>query len=210
MDSRIATQEEIVGMIEDDGAKPTAVMSDAAARQEQSDYNEELPAARNSSGPAIEASFYYDSDSDESQQKDSTATMIQPIVLPDSALQKKGAEPISDTQTSTSMFADVMDKDQVHKEAEGWFLVQLPTRLPPLQKPVEQTGELAAVPSAPEVETTKVNVSPTQTDRFDNSLATAVPGRLGKIVVYSSGKTVLVLEGPDGGPSVSTHRMLVG
>lgn len=41
-----------------------------------------------------------------------------------------------------------------------------------------------------------------QTSGFDNSLSGAVPGRLGKIKVYESGKTVLVFEGPDGQPAV--------
>lgn len=38
---------------------------------------------------------------------------------------------------------------------------------------------------------------------FDNVLTTAEPGRLGKIRVHRSGKTVLVLEADDGQPMVS-------
>ena len=36
----------------------------------------------------------------------------------------------------------------------------------------------------------------------DNVLASAAPGRIGRILVYKSGKTVLKLEGPDGSSSI--------
>ena len=43
-----------------------------------------------------------------------------------------------------------------------------------------------------------MSTAPLNSQCFDNTLASAIPGRLGKLVVYKSGKTVLFLPGPDG------------
>lgn len=49
----------------------------------------------------------------------------------------------------------------------------------------------------------EVVTPPVNTHAFDNQLQNAAPGRLGKIQVYASGKMVLVMDDPNGGPEVS-------
>ena len=49
-----------------------------------------------------------------------------------------------------------------------------------------------------------VSTAATDTNCFDNALARAPAGRLGKIVVYKSGKTELVMGGENGAPEVCT------
>ena len=135
------------------------------------------------------------------------------------------------TATAPSPFVDIKDERAMKWEENGWFLVQLPTRLPKTVKdesPEPESADsdsahLAGATAAPdavtsnqptltsaaaELATTQVTLPPVQTDRFDNNLTTAVPGRLGKIIVYKSGKTVLVLEGPSGKPKVSRCTLL--
>jgi hypothetical protein len=121
-------------------------------------------------------------------------------------------------KTATSPFVDTKHKKDIELERNSWFLVQFPTRLPPLQQntpdaPItqgegeEEETETAAkgipIPTVAEVATPPVVVN-----SFDNSLWNAVPGRLGKLVVYKSGKTVLVLEGPDGSQKVGSNAIL--
>jgi len=114
---------------------------------------------------------------------------------------------------AASVFAQRSGYD---KDGE-WILLQLPTRLPPVrQRHGEATDTYQASPTGPvspssqqqqqqqqQTDAHQVNVSPLQTDRFDNTLANAIPGRLGKLIVYKSGKVVLVLERPGGSPPVS-------
>mmetsp|Transcript_1265 Transcript_1265/g.1443 ORF Transcript_1265/g.1443 Transcript_1265/m.1443 type:complete len:430 (+) Transcript_1265:39-1328(+) len=105
-------------------------------------------------------------------------------------------------------------------EKNAWFMVQLPTRLPPLQKKSfsNQNDDVAAggrggarITEGSDTvnETTsssdtnilnnisEVIVPPVTTSNFDNGLDTIAPGRIGKIVVYKSGKTILVVDSPD-------------
>ena len=51
----------------------------------------------------------------------------------------------------------------------------------------------------------EVVTSPIKTDGFDNQLQNAAPGKLGKIEVYKSGRMVLVMDDPNGGPEVSLY-----
>ena len=133
-----------------------------------------------------------------------------------------------------SPFVDPDDTEALREELESFFLVQLPTRLPNLvqqasvtssklkpkgehgdsdaaqqqQQPEESKIQDAASSSLP-TPTAEVATAPVSTQCFDNTMGTAIPGRLGKLVVYKSGKTVLVLQGPDGSPEVRSLASLV-
>lgn len=83
-------------------------------------------------------------------------------------------------------------------ENSSWFLMQLPTRLLPLamQEAVEDVTDGkddAEVEVIDEVEAAPVSTKPIVGDVFDNALFKAPPGRIGKLRVYKSGKTELVL-----------------
>lgn len=117
---------------------------------------------------------------------------------------------------TASPFVDTRDARAWQNEKDSWFLVQFPTRLPPLVQRVAtedavtanvkredgHSHETADEPSAAtgDASTTYADVAtaPVDPTAFDNAWANAVPGRLGKLVVYKSGRTVLVLERPDG------------
>ena len=142
-----------------------------------------------------------------------------------------------------SPFVDALNNKQaLQQELESFFLVQFPTRLPPLvpknatttksedanhmamvgqeqtmdtnnddndehmeqRLPEETTTTTTTAPRAAnndqdeEPTTAEASTAPVQTDAFDNALLHAKPGRLGKLIVYKSGKTVLVMQGPPG------------
>jgi len=111
-----------------------------------------------------------------------------------------------------SPFVQHNDAQKYQKEKDSWFLVQLPTRLPPLHSVfgAEKEGDKAMHPEdaqktaaaseqhAGKVETADVATKPVKFDVFDNSLSGAVPGKMGKIQVHKSGKTVLILQASDG------------
>jgi RNA polymerase III RPC4 len=103
----------------------------------------------------------------------------------------------------------------LQREKDSWFLVQLPTRLPPIQQqdalhPTELKSEKVDDGGhflAHHQEVAAVATAPMQVNAFDNALTNAVPGRIGTIKVYKSGKTVLVLEGASGTPSVGNETL---
>jgi hypothetical protein len=151
----------------------------------------------------------YDSSSSSDDDDDSKAHIdatLQPLHLPFPQMKAPiGAgvahQPIpydSSSQTATahttSMFLD-LSTQELHHERDDWFLVQLPTRLPPMQLRTEPD-----VVSSSET----VSVPAIKPNAYDDILTKAVPGKLGKIQVYKSGKTVLLLQGHDGSPAVST------
>eukprot|EP00977_Amphora_coffeiformis_P015269 scaffold4484_cov170-Amphora_coffeaeformis.AAC.9 len=102
-----------------------------------------------------------------------------------------------------SPFASLADIDDLEEENNSWFLLQMPTRLPALHG--AQLGEGgnnntggSTNETAKQLATSDVATVPLRNDCFDNSLVKAASGRIGKFVVYESGKTVLVLNGQDG------------
>jgi hypothetical protein len=103
----------------------------------------------------------------------------------------------------------------LQRDKDSWFLVQLPTRLPPIQQqdaphPTELKSEKLDDGGnflAHHDEVAAVATAPMQVNAFDNALTNAVPGRIGTIKLYKSGKTVLVLEGANGTPSVSNGTL---
>jgi hypothetical protein len=215
--------------------------------------NEEGVAADTAAGSStamnLSAGCMYDSDSsDERNTKKSrdNVNMITPLELPfsmgtrsagdydiadsdkpDAISSNNGNENKSMYQSESvqppSPFVALHNTKEILNEKNSWFLVQLPTRLPPMQKKssTSDNGDVAAAAAAaaggevddmvnetPETpsssDTTNImnNISevvvpPVTTSNFDNGLDTIAPGRIGKIVVYKSGRTVLVLDSPD-------------
>ena len=123
-----------------------------------------------------------------------------------------------------SPFVDPDDLEAMRKEQDSFFLFQLPTRLPNLvpaapnaaaTKREDGDGDslerqeatkapaptIAPLPIAAPQSTAEVATAPVNSQCFDNTLGSAIPGRLGKLIVYKSGKTVLLLQGPDGSSS---------
>jgi hypothetical protein len=117
-----------------------------------------------------------------------------------------------ESNMKSSPFVDVRNTSDIMKETESWFLVQLPTRLPPLQKKHYNTtndDNNEVFPEHPVCEVdggdqnviayiSEVVTQPVKSQSFDNTLISAAPGKIGKILVYKSGKTVLVMKGKDG------------
>ena len=115
-----------------------------------------------------------------------------------------------------SPFADVNQHSAYEFEKDSWFLVQLPTRLPPLRSSmVEQDGppepgdddgttlpthadQTTTLQETAKIDTAEVATPPVRVECFDNAMTSAIPGRMGKIRVHQSGKTVLVLTATDG------------
>merc|ERR1711937_703424 len=111
---------------------------------------------------------------------------------------------------SASPFVDLNNTQDILDEKNSWFLVQLPTRLPPLKhifpsekKDLELAGGdkntmIGATASSPDTNM-MTNLSevavPPVTSNFDQGFG--IGGRIGKIVVYKSGKTVLLVDSPD-------------
>ncbi|CAJ1912007.1 unnamed protein product [Cylindrotheca closterium] len=177
--------------------------------------------------------FMYDTDSseeEESRKKNKAKDFIMPpleLPLKDTYTQSSQIEepkarqavnyPEPVTSSTTEADGTTRPSPFVHSSAgeslsqkDDWFLVQLPTRLPPLRKKVDETVVAMDVDGEeeerkqvkPTVEPTsaysEVVTHPVTPGGFDNALLSAAPGRIGKMVVYKSGRTVLVMEGADG------------
>lgn len=118
---------------------------------------------------------------------------------------------------SSSPFMDCEDQNALNFENKSWFLVQFPTRLPPIRQLHDEkaannidgmdvdlvgSGNISVkkqtIAAAAYPETAEVATAPVKASSFDNKLASALPGRLGKMVVYKSGKTALVMNDPSG------------
>jgi hypothetical protein len=115
------------------------------------------------------------------------------------------------TEAQASPFVDAHRKKDLLWEQNSWFIMQLPTRLPPLKPntpnvPLFSTdGDDEAKEEAtssneisPMASISEVVTQPVVATNFDNTLSHTAAGKLGKIIVYKSGKTVLVMEGPEG------------
>jgi hypothetical protein len=204
---------------------------------EEMDLTAEPQPGRGGKGFTLEGVFY-DSDSSEEEERNKRRvrqTTVKPVELPFPAVKvplgvgAKGRPVMYDIpqtkaelsdpslqdateilESAVSPFVDPQQKEGVQWDQDSWFLVQLPTRLPPLQQNVPEapapgsdnddptTEEVTSGEANPMQEISEVVTPPVASNSFDNAFENAVPGRLGKLVVYKSGKTVLVMEGPDG------------
>mmetsp|Transcript_17185 Transcript_17185/g.35453 ORF Transcript_17185/g.35453 Transcript_17185/m.35453 type:complete len:408 (-) Transcript_17185:277-1500(-) len=222
-----ASTEEVVGQLD------TAIGGTAKAKKESvlekddgKDYVEdERPADGGgvSMNLNISAGCMYDSDSsDEASTRAQTNSLIAPLELPFSS-----KSPMIHPDVTSSSHVDEHDCDveeaqpvspfvvtdnmeDIREEKNSWFLVQLPTRLPPMQKAfssaendngdaMETDDQTTTTPAANNAlsNISEVAVPPVTTSRFDHGLDKNAPGMIGKILVYKSGKTVLVMDGPD-------------
>jgi hypothetical protein len=184
----------------------------------------------------ISSGCMYDSDSSDerSTTKSKTTSLIAPLELPfTSKSLSKGIKPDATSSSHideqycdedpesaqlASPFVALNDTEGIQNENNSWFLVQLPTRLPPMQKnlfsrdsatedtdgreqgPLNGPADSIASPSSAGDALNTISdvaVPPVTTSSFDHSLDKNVPGRIGKILVYKSGKTVLVMDGPN-------------
>lgn len=153
---------------------------------------------------------------------------IRPLPVPSHVTENthsRNVDNSTNTNPRSSPFADVSEKRALEQEKQNWFLVQFPTRLPPLRSAFQEEdsemrnenldtnpdGERAAVtgaedgfatdqppPTTAKFDMAEVATPPVRVDCFDNSMSAAVSGRMGKIQIYNSGKTVLVLTAADG------------
>ena len=97
---------------------------------------------------------------------------------------------------SASPFSRLAEKNGLSQQTDDWFLLQFPTRLPPLPSSAALSSSSAVSVEEAQVDpASEVSTRPLRTDGFDNSLQKAAGGRIGKFLVHASGKTVLVLEG---------------
>lgn len=234
-----ASTEEVVGQLEvaigssKDGPKSSGKDSILDSMDFEDQEGELFRPAGVAQGNASLEGFMYDTDSseeEESARKNKSADYIMaPLSLPlkDSYTRSSETEgpksrqagdypePInSDPTSTTTTEADGATRpspfEDLASQKDDWFLVQLPTRLPPLRQKVDESvaamnvdedEEREQVTSSTDETTSaysEVVTHPVVPGGFDNALLSAAPGRIGKMIVYKSGKTVLVMEGTDG------------
>ena len=238
------TEEEVVGELETGiggnvdhtatdkkNAKPSKVTSKSNDMDYDDDIGPGTTGTRTTSAPSASLPLYYTYDSDSSDEgtgRQRDKPMFAPLELPfpskklplgiESSGRAVGYHNDSDTgidsELQSSPFVDVRNTNELAKEKDSWFLVQLPTRLPPLQKKRNSTDNNdshqvfpdhndslpsnSTDPNGSGGNISDVVTQPISRQSFDNTLEGAAPGKIGKILVYKSGKTVLVMEGPDG------------
>lgn len=203
------------------------------------DFNEADKGVFEDNARSTETSDYlYDSDSSDERSKKSKQdmNMIRPfelplvamyqvesndddLLLPDkvvslNAFNTTNRESKSSTERLPSVFADAISKIDNNDGDNSWFIVQLPTRLPPMESnfdnenPGEISGNATNIDEniiekkekSPAKDSnimhniSSVAIPPIITNNFDNALCSVAPGKVGKIVAYKSGKTVLVIE----------------
>jgi RNA polymerase III RPC4 len=113
-----------------------------------------------------------------------------------------------------SPFVMSNDIEELKNEKQSFFLFQLPTSLPPITMMdttvvTNPDGTTSHDSNNTTDELAPVAIPSLQTSTFDNVLSKSISGKIGKIKIYKSGRTVLVFEGPDGQPVVSQQPVLV-
>jgi len=242
--------EEVVGQLDTAIGGSGNTKKESILERDYGDYVDEegpLDNGVDSINMNVSAGCMYDSDSSDerSTRKLKNMSLIAPLELPFSTKSlSTGVKP----DVTISNPIDEQNSDDYHEplqppspfvamnktggtcdENNSWFLVQLPTRLPPMQKQnaclendnnVPKEADLAdknvSMDSASSSSATntmmnnlsEVAVPPVTTSCFDHGLGTNAPGRIGKICVYKSGKTVLVMDGPDDKVSMNVNEGL--
>ncbi|GAX09332.1 hypothetical protein FisN_6Lh299 [Fistulifera solaris] len=223
----LEVQEEVLN-VDDEGmdtlpdpAPRSSKLSAASSRQSKTNnYHESHESQRaggvaNHDSPSDALAHYYDSDSDEDDEpmqdyrKDS---QLQPFLI-DSArsdhiasnqaahMSTSDGNPLSQTSSPLLVQSDSGSTDHSLNHANAFFLVQLPTRLPPIISATRPDE----VPKAPtsgldigDEDPVPVSTPAVEVGSFDNQLTDAQPGRMGTIRVYRSGRTVFVWESAPG------------
>lgn len=238
-DSMDTSNEEVVGQLDTAIGGSGNTKKESFLERDYGDYVEEegpLDGAKNSMNLNTSAACMYDSDSSDerSARKSKTVSLISPVKLPFSSkslstefkpdatnsshIEVHNNDNYSEPAQPSSPFV-AMNETQIRRnQNNSWFLVQLPTRLPPMQKdfPCHESANDAAeqrelinknlVTDSTELSPatnnvihniSEVAVPPVTTSCFDYGLDNNAPGRIGKIFVHKSGKTVLVMDGQD-------------
>ena len=165
----------------------------------------------------------YDSDSSEDERRGrqrmsaTQMSMLQPSCLPfpearlpvgigsaqvRPSLYHRKSDDLVPGAVASSPFADVRTNAALGKEEQQtWFLFQFPTRLPfdnaPVPPPVVSSDDVAMSEGNPNnnaMSASDVSIPTILPNAFDNSMGTRA-GKLGKISIYKSGKTVLDMGG---------------
>jgi hypothetical protein len=227
--------EEVVGQLDTAIGGSGNTKKESVLERDYGDYvDEEGPPVGGAMNLNISANCMYDSDSsgERSTRKSKTISLIAPLELP--FLTRSLSERIEPDVTSStnidedncgdypesaqpeSPFVAMYKTDGIRDENNSWFLVQLPTRLPPMQKNfshhenenddaegreiADRNTTMDSTPSSANNNVmnnlSEVAVPPVTTSCFDHGLDKNAPGKIGKILVYKSGKTVLVIDGP--------------
>eukprot|EP00531_Pseudo-nitzschia_arenysensis_P010633 CAMPEP_0116149508 /NCGR_PEP_ID=MMETSP0329-20121206/18998_1 /TAXON_ID=697910 /ORGANISM="Pseudo-nitzschia arenysensis, Strain B593" /LENGTH=415 /DNA_ID=CAMNT_0003645853 /DNA_START=42 /DNA_END=1289 /DNA_ORIENTATION=+ len=236
-----ASTEEVVGQLDTAIGGTKTAKKESVLERDYGDYgNDEGPKedVATSTNLNISAGCMYDSDSsDEGSTRGpklssliaplelpfsskSSSKAIQPDVASSSHVEEEDEDP--ESEELASPFVVTEDAEDLREEKNSWFLVQLPTRLPPMQKafsaPENDNGDTMETDTPDQSSTTaasnalanisEVAVPPVTTSSFDHGLDKNAPGMIGKILVYKSGKTVLVLDGPDDKVTMNVHEGL--
>jgi hypothetical protein len=185
--------------------------------------NDPSSSTRQKSASAMDR-YMYDSDSSDDEARPAQSKFLQPIQLPIPRAVEPPEIVTSSIGATDRIFPGVVasssivriSKPVLHKEAplfaathnagalrketDSFFLCQLPTRLVPFESAGDDdTTNVAEIAIDQEPEpVSRVFIPSVHEESFDNVLSKAEPGRLGKMLVYKSGKTVLELTGPSG------------
>lgn len=220
-----AAQEEVVGVMEEGVGSTRAGTTSTLGRYP--DFHPETTTTKSSpsagarrdsrrSGQSWGDRYAYDSDSSNDAPVSIQRRCLQPVSLPSLALDATDSE-ATITQLATStftaqnkpidnpLFVSEDDKEGYRRESNGFYLFQLPTRLVQMEpddkaeSANDEDGDGTELQSDNTLGSTaaQVSVPPVHKELFDNVLSSASGGYLGKIVVYKSGRSEFLMEGPN-------------
>jgi RNA polymerase III RPC4 len=223
---RQEVDEEIVGTL-DQAVGATISVSAAQQRDAGTRPVASAPFSERAGGSAVATAhlpgssdgggyMYYDSDSSMEYElaltRDTHGSVPRPLTLPlippvgnsdeNEHAALEGGFAATSQHGSNSVQASLPNQNREPSfipAANEWCLVQLPTRLP-FVLPTKNESDAEEVKI---VETASVATPPIQEEAFDNALLQArAPGRLGRILVYASGRTVFVTDDDEEGTPV--------
>ncbi len=223
----LEVQEEILN-IDDEGmdalpdpAPRSSKLSSASTRQSNTNNRHESQESQRASGganhdaPSDTLANYYDSETDEDDEpvRDCRQeSQLQPFLIDSARSDHIASNQAPHMSTSDgNAHSQKMSPLLVQSDSgatgrslnndNSFFLVQLPTRLPPIISATRPDE----VPKAPrsgldtgDEDPVPVSTPAVEVGSFDNQLTDAQPGRMGKIRVYKSGRTVFVWESAPG------------
>lgn len=200
---RSSNDEEIVATVDGGVGStdrlPTAKSNDTAERRDTGGWFNPDDVA-----PMIGTGLHY-YESDSSAEAEPTTQVAHPETVPITLPHQESGRGDSSQSTLSDKIKDQGDRGE-------WFLVQLPTRLPKVTPPMtshvkteaggDDKGAAAdetnnptdeSIPGGAGMQTALVATKPILESSFDNSLTKAKAGRFGKIRIYKSGRSELVL-----------------
>jgi len=243
--------EEVVGELDTAIGGSGNTKKESILERDYGDYDDEEGPSNNAGGYMnlnLSAGCMYNSDSSDerTERKSKNRSLIAPLELPFSTKSLSAGVKPDMTNSShidehhggdchesaqlASPFVATSKIEGIRDENNSWFLVQLPTRLPPMQKDFscnendnddadggevgDQNVTTGSAPSSSASTNNVMNnisevaVPPVTTSCFDHGLDKNAAGRIGNILVYKSGKTVLVMDGPDDKVSMNVNEGL--